>query len=192
MNPVTVEVTWKVEGQEAERTTFVTPDLAADPEALRREIAGRWLGVGQEERVVVLDIEKLREEHATKEVLALSINAEGKPEFKYVVSDLATIKGSVGGYLEAFGPVDDAYGDWHGYYDEEGKIKGLPVNEKATEIACGLGWSGAADDFLVGPVVFLGTDPKAPHEEGYFPIEAILKVTRLFNETPELKEGMNR
>lgn len=46
--------------------------------------------------------------------------------------------------------------DWSAYLDEEGKIKGLPINERATRLARALGWDPSHVDLLVGPVVFLG------------------------------------
>ena len=56
-----------------------------------------------------------------------------------------------GGMLEGIG------GDnWFGYVDEEGKMKGLPVNGRATRLARHLGWRGMQGDVLCGPVVFLG------------------------------------
>ena len=62
-----------------------------------------------------------------------------------------------GGWLEVIG------GDnWSAYLDEEGKIKGLPVNGRATRLARHLGWRGMQGDVLCGPVIFLGP----PDEEG--------------------------
>jgi hypothetical protein len=61
----------------------------------------------------------------------------------------------VGGWLEGIGGDD-----WRGYCDEEGKIKGLPVNVRATRLARLFGWPSG--DLLCGPVVFVGP----PDEEG--------------------------
>jgi hypothetical protein len=66
--------------------------------------------------------------------------------------NLKWLQNTVGGYIEGF------YGrssDWHGYCNEEGKLKSLPINQLATAFARELGWPG--NDVLVGDVVFLGT-----------------------------------
>lgn len=118
----------------------------------------------------------------TKELHALVIDAKGNAELKYVRGDLASIKEIVGGWIEPFGPVDQTYGNWHGYCDEEGKIKGLSFNLNATAVADALGWDKNPGDVLCGPVIFLGVDPSNPHEEADFPPEATGKVVRLFAE----------
>src|SRR5262245_34522191 len=64
---------------------------------------------------------------------------------------LAALQGLVGGYIEAIGGPG-----WSAYLDEEGKIKGLPVNMLATYYAVKLGWVGMPNDMLVGPVLFCG------------------------------------
>jgi hypothetical protein len=70
-----------------------------------------------------------------------------------------------GGDLEAIGGPD-----WNAYFDEEGKLKGLPVNRAADLLARRLGWDSLPGDVLVGPVVFLGppdedgVDTSAPEE----------------------------
>jgi Domain of unknown function (DUF3846) len=68
-----------------------------------------------------------------------------------VRDSFATLRGLLNdGYLEGI------RGDgWFAYCDEEGKLKGLPVNLLATGIARTHGWR-AGDDMLCGPVVFLG------------------------------------
>jgi hypothetical protein len=67
-----------------------------------------------------------------------------------------------GGYLEAiYGWHPN--GEWCCYIDEEGKLKGLPVNQPASMLAAQAGWPGAMSDYLCGPAVFVGpTD-----DEGY-------------------------
>lgn len=59
-----------------------------------------------------------------------------------------------GGWLEPVGGVSSLHGRWEAYCDEEGKIKGLPVNAAATVLARIHGWN--VPDWLVGPVVFHG------------------------------------
>lgn len=59
-----------------------------------------------------------------------------------------------GGYLEAIGGPT-----WSAYLDEEGRLKGLPVNHDGTRLAQALGFSEGPpwDDIgLVGPVLFMG------------------------------------
>ena len=73
----------------------------------------------------------------------------------------AGLKALVGGWIEGIAGDADKIGPagdftWFGYVDEEGKIKGLPVNEPATALASAIGWYGAGSDVLCGPVVFLG------------------------------------
>jgi len=66
------------------------------------------------------------------------------------------------GYLEAiYGWHPN--GEWTCYLDEEGKLKGLPLNEKATVLAAQAGWPGAMVDVLCGTAIFLGP----ADDEGY-------------------------
>lgn len=66
------------------------------------------------------------------------------------------------GYLEAISGWHP-YGEWTCYLDEEGKIKGLPLNENATLLAAQAGWVGAMSDVLCGTAIFLGP----ADEDGY-------------------------
>jgi|ERR1035437_10478237 hypothetical protein len=74
------------------------------------------------------------------------------------------LKALVGGWIEGIGGDVGGSGThvWSGYVDEEGKIKGLPVNDEATIFAGATGWYGAGSDVLCGPVVIIGP----PDEEG--------------------------
>lgn len=66
------------------------------------------------------------------------------------LSDLRELIG--GGWLEAAnGP------DWHAYFDEEGGMKDLPLNVRASALLSEL---GATRGYLVGTVIFLGTGPE--------------------------------
>jgi len=68
------------------------------------------------------------------------------------LNTLQDIKGALdGGWLEALRLKDDAVA----YIDEEGKLKGLPVNPRTMALAYSLNpnWT----DFLVGPMVIFGT-----------------------------------
>lgn len=99
------------------------------------------------------------------EVNAIVIEATGDARIEYVTPDLETLKGIVGGYLEGVSAIaDTGHGNWHGYVDEEGKLKNLPRNYVADEVLTALGWGGrVAGDFIVGPLILLG-DGKAGEE----------------------------
>lgn len=69
--------------------------------------------------------------------------------------NLETLQAAVGGYIESF-PTHDA--DVTVYGNEEGKLKGLPVNDVAHK------WLHTLlmpFDVIVGPVVVLGYDPES-------------------------------
>lgn len=72
-------------------------------------------------------------------------------EVEGITPDL--LKKAIGGWLEGIGGVDHADRPWFAYLDEEGKLKRLEPNWRATWLAMRLGWRG---DVLVGPVVFVG------------------------------------
>jgi len=77
---------------------------------------------------------------------------------------LAWLQQQVGGWVEAFRPVKPWLADWVGWCDEDGKLKGYPRNERATELARIAGWStpaGMLFDELVGTIVFTGYTPDA-------------------------------
>lgn len=86
------------------------------------------------------------------------------PEFKFIGKIL-------GGWLECV-TLDN---DVHAYCDEEGKIKGIRPNIRATVLAVALGWR--SDDVLCGPVVFLGGTPDG--EEADVPAQAIATAAEL-------------
>jgi hypothetical protein len=69
--------------------------------------------------------------------------------------ELEELQRVVGGYIEGIGPREMPFG-WHAYCDDEGKLKGLPINQVATALALNLGWPHG--DVLCGPVLFLGND----------------------------------
>jgi hypothetical protein len=69
-----------------------------------------------------------------------------------VETDLESVRAAIGGgWLEA---VDIGRG-WHAYVDEEGKLKRLPINRRASALAWFLGWP--TTDALCGPAIFLGS-----------------------------------
>lgn len=101
---------------------------------------------------------------STSPIKVLRID-DGAAEVLEVVPSLTVFQGLLnGGWLEAISGVktlpDGSVCEWSAYCDEEGKIKGLAPNRLATAVAQSLNWG--ADDFLCGPVIFLG----APDDEG--------------------------
>lgn len=86
-------------------------------------------------------------------VKALVVETHGQARVVETPGELDDLRRLLGGgWLEGVGAAD---ADWHAYVDEEGKIKGLPLNPRATAVARQLGWPSG--DVLCGPVVFLGT-----------------------------------
>jgi Domain of unknown function (DUF3846) len=86
-------------------------------------------------------------------VRALIIQPDGRSEDTTVQADLAGLNAAVGGLIECV-----TLRICHLYCDEEGKLKGLPVNKAATALAHTLGWMHG--DVLCGPVIFLGNHPQ--------------------------------
>jgi hypothetical protein len=80
----------------------------------------------------------------------LVLPADGPLRVETITPDLAAFKALLdGGWLEGI-----AGEGWTAYCDEEGKLKGLPLNLAATELAHAHGWP--IGDVLCGPVVFMG------------------------------------
>jgi hypothetical protein len=76
-------------------------------------------------------------------------------------------QGIVDGYIEPISPADSDSGAWGAFCDEEGKIKGKPLNIAATAFADVIGWMGLAwGDALVGTVVFCGAADHDGHTLG--------------------------
>lgn len=94
----------------------------------------------------------------TKKVRALIIHGDGNAEVKAVNPDARVLQSTVGGWLEGIYPSDQHTGDWHGYVDEEGKLKAYAINVAATAFCGDIGWSGRGADVLCGTVILLGTD----------------------------------
>ena len=82
--------------------------------------------------------------------MATIIRADGTEEQLRDMS-LAALQGAVGGYIEIV-PTNDGR---LVVLDEEGKLKGKPVNRRATELTRGV---VADDDLIVGDVVVAGTN----------------------------------
>lgn len=101
---------------------------------------------------------------------ALVIQPDGATEVVETATHFEDFRRLIGGgWLEGVGAsIGD---DWTGYCDEEGRLKGLPVNEKATALARALGWPG---DFLVGAVVFVGLDHRG--EDGAVEVDVPQRI----------------
>jgi hypothetical protein len=90
--------------------------------------------------------------------MALVIQVDGtttaiKGEGEGGALTLEQLKAAIGGWLEMLRCDPDAcQGFDHVYFDEEGKLKGLPINRVASEMLGRLDF-----DPLVGPVVFCRT-----------------------------------
>lgn len=95
-----------------------------------------------------------------REVNAVILHEDGNAEIKYVNPYWTNVKDIIGGYLEGLSPVDTdgQYGPWRGYCDEEGKLKGRPINVAANTILTALGWYGAGTDIVVGTVILMGEE----------------------------------
>lgn len=89
---------------------------------------------------------------------ALIVASDGHAYVSSIATDLRTLQQLVGGWLESV-TVDD----WHAYVDEEGKLKGSPVNRAADALAFVLGWR--TGDLLCGPAVFLGHDDEGEEDD---------------------------
>lgn len=110
---------------------------------------------------------------APARVRAVLFPGDGDPiRVVLIIPSLAVLQALVGGWLEGFTCIGSRV---HGYCDEEGKLKGLPVNGVATSVARALGWP--AGDLLCGPVVMLGDHPKG--DESDVPAEVVEWLTRM-------------
>lgn len=79
---------------------------------------------------------------------ALLIPVDGKPHFSDIPDDLHGMQSVVGGYLEVVG-VHDLRPDMIMVIDEEGKLKGKPVNRLASMIYCSPWDHIVGDAFIV-------------------------------------------
>jgi hypothetical protein len=115
---------------------------------------------------------------------AIVVQPDGNAEIIATGSDLESLTAHLnGGWLEAISAgVDIVSWGWTGYCDEEGKIKGLPRNFVADDLAVSMGWLGrAGGDFLVGPVVFLGP-PNDNGDDTSCPPEMISHFVEFYEE----------
>lgn len=90
-------------------------------------------------------------------IRALLVPTDREPRFVEIEPRLEVIREQIGGgWLEAVAG-DARDGGWTAYGDEEGRLKGLPVNEAASHM---LG------QVIVGPVLFVGLRQSEDPEEG--------------------------
>jgi len=82
--------------------------------------------------------------------MATIIRVDGTEELLQDIS-LATLQDAVGGHIEVVPTNDNRYI----VLDEEGKLKGKPVNRRATELTRGV---LGDTDLIVGNVVVAGKD----------------------------------
>lgn len=78
-------------------------------------------------------------------VKAVIVRPDGVMSYGDIDASLDNLQSIVGGYIEGIGGPN-----FFAYCNEEGKLKGLPINPIATEVA------GFTHDILCGPVVFFG------------------------------------
>lgn len=111
------------------------------------------------------------------------ITPDGEGAVMQASSDLDTLRALVGGPIqEVFPSTGDTLG-WHGYVDEEGKIKAAAPNPVGTAVALTLGWTPLPGDYLCGPLVLLGDSPDG--EEGDLPLPVVKAIEAYYNARPE-------
>lgn len=86
-------------------------------------------------------------------VKALVISTNGTYEVEQIPVTLRDMQRAVGGLLEGVALADGCFL----YCDEEGKLKGRPVNHLATALAWTMGFR--RDDEIVGDVIVVGIGP---------------------------------
>jgi hypothetical protein len=93
-------------------------------------------------------------------IKALIITAQGAVSVQEIERSLESFQGIVGGYIEGVDlPESSLFRDappGRIYCNEDGKVKGLPRNAKASKL-CDMAGVGLMDgDYLVGTVLILG------------------------------------
>lgn len=96
---------------------------------------------------------------------AIVIHENGVVDHVDIKTDLDTLQGIVGGWLECVTFNEHV----HLYCDEEGKLKDSLLNPVATRFATAMipRW----DDLIMGPVIVLGSTPDG--EEDHVPAEIV-------------------
>lgn len=83
-----------------------------------------------------------------------------------------------GGWLEGLRFADNSYA----FIDEEGKEKGLPINELATQLCTKYGVGLRTDDVIVGTFIIVGTlneQGKADGDEHDVPDLLVEQITKV-------------
>src|SRR5690625_1374263 len=117
----------------------------------------------------------------TVQALVIEPTASG---LQTITTDLDTLQGLVGGYLEAtYGYRNPDGQDEDGprinfYLNEEGKIHGLPENSLATALWWHYNRNAIGRDYLVGTVVIVGAGT-AGRDAPTLPADVIDTYTRL-------------
>lgn len=83
------------------------------------------------------------------------LSFEGTAEFKQHETNLDTLQGLVGGYIESISLPDADPCDWAAFCNEEGKLVDLPGNERATTLLYLLGGHNP-QDLIRGDVILVG------------------------------------
>lgn len=97
---------------------------------------------------------------ATKPIRVLVIHPDNTHEVKEIPQDLPTWQQLVGGYLER---AHTEHADL--WFDEEGKLKGCPVNRAATYLWWKLAPEMEGQDVIQGPCFVTGLDDEAAYSE---------------------------
>ena len=88
-------------------------------------------------------------------MIAVSIRPDGTVQRVDIENSLNGLNGQLdGGHIEYVRFVIDHV---HAYVDEEGKLKGLPMNDKATRVVRYFGMN-RPDEIIVGPMIICGDD----------------------------------
>jgi Domain of unknown function (DUF3846) len=115
------------------------------------------------------------ERAGTPRLVRLLLIPTSKPvEVWYVRPELATLQAIVGGQLEVVRLTEDA----HMFVDEEGKLKGRPVNHAATRLWHGVVSAAVGRDLVVGDAIVLGDDGADEADCPQWPIDALAYARR--------------
>jgi hypothetical protein len=92
-----------------------------------------------------------------KPIQVMVIPPEGPAELVVLSQDIRSLQSIVGGYIEAVNTMYDEAGVSQAIFwcNEEGKLQGLPVNERATALWYALE-GGPTGDRLCGTVILTG------------------------------------
>lgn len=96
-----------------------------------------------------------------KPVKVIVIPPEGRAEERVISQDLRNLQGIVGGYIEAVNTMYDVAGVPQAIFwcNEEGKLKGLPLNRRATALWYTIEGGPTGDHFCGTVILSGGADP---------------------------------